>query len=265
MFSDEPASEIELERNRDMNIYPGAEYLKEENPTLIPMQEKDLEGTSDDIRGPLLEKSVQEKWGYIRKVYGIVSVQLLFTFTLVILCIRFQSLNNFFGSIFILVLSIICTPLGLIGALLSKNIVPYNYIFTFTFTLGCTGIVCFITRVIDPTIVFTAVLLTLLTTLLITFISFTSTDGVSLVCFIMVLLVAYLLELIATFFFFTDIWLPLYMCSGVFLYAAYLLIDTKLLVERGDFDDYIVASVIIYWDIIYLFLYILLALASRKN
>lgn len=49
------------------------------------------------------------------------------------------------------------------------------------------------------------------------------------------------------------------------IYGYYLLIDTHLVKETMEVDDYILGSLIIYWDIIYIFLRILAILASSKN
>jgi FtsH-binding integral membrane protein len=52
---------------------------------------------------------------------------------------------------------------------------------------------------------------------------------------------------------------------GAFLFSAYLVFDTQLLITRFDLDDYVWAAITIYLDIINLFLYILRLLGESRN
>lgn len=52
---------------------------------------------------------------------------------------------------------------------------------------------------------------------------------------------------------------------GALVFAAYLVLDTQLLVTRLGLDDYIWGSVMIYLDILNLFLYILRLLGERRD
>ncbi len=72
-------------------------------------------------------------------------------------------------------------------------------------------------------------------------------------------------------FFFIN-WTPAmqtFYCSiGIFVFGLYLIIDTQMVMGNRSFaismDDYVVAALLIYIDIIQLFLYILTLLGGRK-
>lgn len=50
----------------------------------------------------------------------------------------------------------------------------------------------------------------------------------------------------------------------VLLFSFYIVYDTRMIMERFGFDDYIIAAVILYVDIINLFLKILALMGSRN-
>lgn len=60
----------------------------------------------------------------------------------------------------------------------------------------------------------------------------------------------------------------LYCSIGIFVFGLYLIIDTQMIVGGKSFaismDDYVVAALLIYIDIIQIFLYILQILGGRK-
>ena len=65
-------------------------------------------------------------------------------------------------------------------------------------------------------------------------------------------------------------WLNLVICIlGVIIYGLYLIFDTQLLIGKNknafSIDDYIVAAMFLYIDIIQIFLYILQILGGSSN
>lgn len=60
----------------------------------------------------------------------------------------------------------------------------------------------------------------------------------------------------------------LYCSIGIFVFGLYLIIDTQMVIGGKSFaisiDDYVVAALLIYIDIIQLFLYILQILGARR-
>ena len=61
-------------------------------------------------------------------------------------------------------------------------------------------------------------------------------------------------------------WLyTLYAYGGAVVFMIYIVFDTYMITQRLGYDDYIVAAIELYLDLINLFLYILKFLASTRN
>lgn len=87
----------------------------------------------------------------------------------------------------------------------------------------------------------------------------------------MAILIVFLTSLIMFFMFMFISWTPfgqtLYCSLGIFVFGLYLVIDTQMIMGGKRFalsmDDYVVAALLLYIDIIQLFLFIL-SLLSKK-
>jgi FtsH-binding integral membrane protein len=85
-------------------------------------------------------------------------------------------------------------------------------------------------------------------------------------------MLAFVTSIVIFFMFFFINWAPAmqtFYCSlGIFVFGLYLIIDTQMVMGNRSFaismDDYVVAALLIYIDIIQLFLYILTLLGGRK-
>jgi FtsH-binding integral membrane protein len=85
-------------------------------------------------------------------------------------------------------------------------------------------------------------------------------------------MLAFMTSIVMFIMFFLINWTPAmqtFYCSlGIFVFGLYLIIDTQMVMGNGSFaismDDYVVAALLIYIDIIQLFLYILMLLGGRK-
>jgi len=212
--------------------------------------------------------------GFIRKVFGIVSFQLLITIAWTILMMYSPGmvswvLNNYWiiwvDLVLILVIEILVICVRSIG-----RRSPHNYICLTIFTLGFSLMVGCCAAVSDPKIVFMAAVMTLFITLaLTTYAYYTKTDltycGGFLCIFGMTLML-----------FGMFMWWGqcstmniIYSCLGVIFYGFFLIYDTQLLMGGSrryklDIDDYVVAAMMIYIDIIGIFLE-LLSLLGGKN
>lgn len=86
------------------------------------------------------------------------------------------------------------------------------------------------------------------------------------------ILMAFIASLVMFFSFWMINWTTftqtLYCSMGIFVFGVYLIIDTQMVIGNKQFalsiDDYIVAALLIYIDIIQLFLYILSILSNKK-
>ena len=231
----------------------------------------------DEVSDVQIQMAVRA--GFIRKVYGILSIQLLITFGLVFLCQikpikAFIMKNPAFSGNLIIFSSFMFLFLFLCLACcrgLSRK-VPYNYLFLSAITL-CEGIACAIaSSIYSFQIVALALLLTIVATLSITFYACTtkrdfSTWRVGLYAIFMQIItfgmIAVLFKIRALYAFYTF--------GMTIMVGFYLVYDTQLIMGKlgvgYSVDDYIFATLEIYMDIIRLFLLILRILgnASRRR
>ena len=223
----------------------------------------------DSLLSSISETSI--RLGFIRKVYGILLLQLLLTMVITIFMMYNTSLVSYIYTnswilwvdiaiIFIIMILIMC-----VSKIARK--VPINYILLTIFTLGFSLMVGCIAAMTDPAIVLMAAIMTFCVTLALTIYAFyTKTDftlkGGFLFIFGMVVMV-----------------FIVFMCWGsnstvstilcaviVVLYGLYLIYDTQLIMGKHRFkfnvDDYVFAAMVIYVDIIGMFVE-LMSLMSR--
>lgn len=235
----------------------------------------DKEAGFNDFSSPEKDYSEMARMGFIRKVYGILSVQLLITFGL----ICFSLLRSFYDFLLtdtawvLFYISIAFSFITLIPLACCKSIgrsVPINYILLFTFTL-CESYMLMMccAAVNNVPIVLAAAALTAAVTVSLTIYAFTTkTDftwaGGLLFAGVCILIVTGLLGWIIGW---NQILNIIYCAAGVFIYSIYLIYDTQLISGKFgkafEIDDYVIAAVNIYLDIINLFLYILRILGSK--
>jgi len=206
------------------------------------------------------------RMGFIRKVYGILCAQLVLT---VIMCIismtspefaQFQQ-ENLGLMWFFIVLSLICIIILVCVPGFIRN-VPGNYIVTGVFTISEGYLVSLICSVTEPGIVFMAAFMTFAMTAALTIYACTTKTDFTVYNSALFLALCCLC-LFGIFVTFTDntILNTLYCALGVFIYSFYLIVDTQMFCDSGkyayDTDDYLLASINLYLDIVNLFVYIL--------
>lgn len=263
-----------------MNVQPEQRiYIAEQEPTFP--QQKQRSFLEDEINEqPYVESDTfnQEiifqkmRIGFIRKVYGILSVQLLITSTFVVL--TFLPPVAFFVQMNIeLFYLALCTSFGIIIMLICfpelYRTVPINYIMLFIWTVCESYLVGTASSFYPPEIVLVAAGLTTVIVLTLTVYSFTTeTDftvhAALLYSLSMVLFLWGLFILIFGFFLYT-----LYCVLGVILFSVYLIFDTQLIIgkygKEYGIDDYIIAALNIYIDIIQIFLFLLQILGRPRD
>ena len=253
--------------------------IKENEKQEYPVEVKSHEQSNNSIDDTDTSIQMSVRAGFIRKVYGILSLQLLITFGSVIFCqikpikyflfknqVLAASLLIFSSSLFIILFLILACCRGI------SRKVPYNYIFLFSITL-CQSISCSITSSIYSfQIVATALVLTIVATVAISFYACTTKNNFS-TCRIglyvlfsqmfTIGIIAVLFRVRALNVFYT---FCMTICVGI-----YLVYDTQLIMGKigvgYSIDDYIFAALEIYMDIIRIFLYILkiIGSSSRRN
>ena len=212
------------------------------------------------------EVSINIRLGFIRKVYGILSVQLLFTSIFTLCCMYSDSLKKFFitqiGLFYLFFfLEIVLSIIILCCKGISRQ-VPLNYILLAVFTFAESYIVGFICAFSNPQIVFMAACMTFIIVAFLTIYAVTTKTDITMQGSILFIFGAALLSLAIFNFFFRFKFLHVIICClGVVIFGFYIVYDTQLIIgnksEMIEVDDYILGSFLIYTDIIGLFLHLL--------
>ena len=236
--------------------------------------------------GNNLTENYNPRLGFIRKVYGIISVQLLITFMFVVASQTFlkkwispqpgvQSTASM-ALFYLATIGAIATML-LVGCFTSlARTVPTNYILLGIFTICESYTVCVLTAFFPAVDVILAAFLTLSLTVALTAYAvttkrdFTVCGGVLCICAWSLFALTILLSMI-NFGNYKSLQTMNVMVSvaAVCIYGVYLIFDTQLLIGEHRYslgmDDYIIGAIIIYVDIIVLFVRILSILASLRD
>eukprot|EP00331_Platyophrya_macrostoma_P030336 CAMPEP_0176446492 /NCGR_PEP_ID=MMETSP0127-20121128/24363_1 /TAXON_ID=938130 /ORGANISM="Platyophrya macrostoma, Strain WH" /LENGTH=245 /DNA_ID=CAMNT_0017832547 /DNA_START=24 /DNA_END=761 /DNA_ORIENTATION=- len=231
----------------------------------------------------LKDCSINPRLGFIRKVYGIITAQLVFT-VLVCWYAMFTFLDGFGAFIVqnegILVAAIIVNFISMCVVFCCKNVardVPTNYILLgiFTFTEAYSvAVICTIYQLQGMgDLVLMAAIMTAAMTFALTLYACTAKHDFTIYGGILFIISCAMLLLVIFSIFTQNLFLHALICAlGVIFYGIYLIYDTQLIIGGGTYeltiDDYVIGAIIIYIDIIILFLRILRLLAiifGKKN
>lgn len=242
-------------------------HVDEENPGPAVVQHQD----SKPMLGDISEHSI--RMGFIKKVYGILCAQLLVTVVFTVIMMYSSSFVLWVSSntwiLYVDMVMIIVIEIAIICCKSVGRRAPLNYILLFIFTLGFSLLVGLCSAVSDPTIVFIAAAMTLGITIALTaYAIFTKTDFT--VCGGMLFIVVMTLSLFGMFLWWgaTSTTNVVYCSIWAIIYGIYLIYDTQLIVGRHrhklEIDDYILGAMLIYIDIVGLFIELLSILGASK-
>ena len=214
---------------------------------------------------------------FVRKVYGILLVQFIITFSLILIC-QIKTIKNFLfhnsklyislmilsGITFIISFVIfICFP-----SFLKK--VPQNYIFLFLFTISETILLVYVSILYSFEYVFGAIAFLIAICMVIFFISCIKKISLKYILIFLIItvflgLIYGLLSLI-----FRNYYLEFCFCLiGAVVFSLILLYDTQQISQLDKsfltIDDYIYAALLLYTDIIRMFIQILRILGRFYN
>lgn len=265
--------------NNPNNNYPSTYNQNQvsNEPLYTGKNQEDLESGNRQIHE---EITTMVRLGFIRKVYGILSAQLLLTSLFVTLTFS-DSVAKFFQQSIGIFWGCLGMSLAMgITLICCKSVarkVPTNYIILGIWTFCESWMVATCASFYDPTTVFIAASLTAAVTCALTvYACTTKTDftfcggmlfaGTCLMFFLGIFFLIFGMgDYNSTSFKVINI---LYCGLGVFIYSIYLIYDTQLVMGKFgieyNIEDYIVAAMMIYIDIIQLFLYILRILGNRR-
>lgn len=225
------------------------------------------------------EAANEVRMGFVRKVYGILSVQLIVTAGIIAPFVLVDSVKTFcedpdhmwlmytaLGVTFVTVIAISCC-----GNLARSY--PTNVVLLGMFTVAEAFLIGVVCSRYDPQTVLAAAGITCVLVIALTLfawqtkIDFTLMSGCLFACLICLIMFGFLCWL-----FQSKIMYAVYCSLGVLLFSFYLVFDTQMMIGNlGDkqhrlqftVDDYVFAALNLYLDIINLFLFIL-RLLGRK-
>lgn len=239
----------------------------------IPIGTVTSGGVGEDVYAEgmtVAQSSIAVRLGFIRKVYGILSVQLLVSLAFILVCQYNSSVKNYvqthpemlwvaFFVTFGIVIFFACIPS------LAQNY-PGNMIGLAIFTLFEAYLLGTVTSFYNTSAVLQAVIITAVITVCLSLYALqTKRDlsqwGMYLFVALIVLLVGGLLRLA---FPESAVVETIYAGLGALLFSLYIVYDTWLLANVLSPDDYVFGALKLYLDIINLFLFIL-QLLGRRN
>lgn len=204
--------------------------------------------------------------GFIVKVYSLLLIQLAITFGFIFLSINIKSLANCILTHYWLYIFMALIPFGILIFFIcnpeSTKKVPLNYVLLFIFCLSLGYTTAKFALHFEKTSVYFSMLLTLIAVLGLTLYAFFTkkdftTIGSTLFIFLIILIFGGIINIflrLAILAFILNI-------VGVFLFSFYIIYDTQLILgnksNKLSEDEYILAVIMLYLDIINLFIYIL--------
>ena len=216
---------------------------------------------------------INPRINFIRKVYMIISCQLIFTAFMTYLSFQFVGYQQWqYDNVWTVFPACVCQIWAMCTIFCCRDqarTTPNNYILLSIFTAGEAWIVSYITTQYDPSTVIMAATMTAALTIALTIHAFTcKTDYTYCGAFLFIAGMTLFMFVIFMLIFPGLFNNTLYCCIGVILYSFYLIYDTQLLMGGKRYeltlDDYVIAALIIYIDIIRIFLYILSLMGNKR-
>jgi hypothetical protein len=212
--------------------------------------------------------------GFLRKVFGLLAAQMVFTIVFAAACMFTPSIRNTFlvlaeSKMWYLQMACFIPTFAslLILQLGAKRTYPWNYILLFVFTVGTSIDIGYICAVFHATghgiLVLQAFAATAVIFCALTAYAFVSGRNFSFFGgFLSVMLWGLFLTGLGGFFFPWMVQSLLYGLVGALTFCAYILYDVWRIQHKFSYDDYIGATLELYLDIVNLFLYILKILSK---
>ncbi|KAK9146601.1 hypothetical protein Sjap_006504 [Stephania japonica] len=215
---------------------------------------------------PMMHESPELRWAFIRKIYSILSLQLLLTVAIAAVVVTVRPISLFFattGAGLALYIVIIITPFIVLCPLsFYYQRHPINYLLLTVFTVALSFAVGLTCAFVPGKIILESVILTAAVVISLTLFTFWAARkgydfnflGPFLFGAVMVLI---LFAIIQVFFPLGKISVMIYGALASIIFCGYIVYDTDNLIKRYSYDEFIWAAVSLYLDIINLFLSLL--------
>ncbi|KAK3101629.1 hypothetical protein FSP39_004997 [Pinctada imbricata] len=207
------------------------------------------------------------RMGFLRKVYGILSVQLLLTAITGAVFMSSETITAYVHQSQWMLLVAFIGTIGLIfGLMVFRHETPTNYILLGLFTLFEAYSIGVVVTFYEKHSVIEAFVLTLAVTFGLTVYTLQSKRdfsswGAGLFACLWILIIAGFLQLL----FPTAMMDKAIAVGGAIVFSLFIVFDTHMLMHKLSPEEYIVAAVNLYLDIINLFLHLLRLFGERKN
>lgn len=230
-----------------------------------PYRKDDLESGARPLY-PMMLESPELRWAFIRKIYSIITAQLVLTIAVAAVVVTYHPIVRFFtttGAGLALYIVLIITPFIVLCPLYyyhQKH--PVNYLLLGVFTVAlafAVGLTCAYT---EGKVILESVILTAAVVISLTLYTFWAAKrghdfnflGPFLFGAVVVLMLFAIIQIL---FPLGRISAMIYGCLASIIFCGYIIYDTDNLIKRYTYDEYIWAAVALYLDIINLFLSIL--------
>ncbi len=254
-------------------------YMGRANQEIAPPQSGVQPGQKAPIRTcldciPFL-RGDDERQGFVRKVYALLFIQLAITTIFVAAAAGSSAFRNFiYDHMWLYLLTTIGAIVISLALFCFYSVfkrVPINYILLFTFTLFESYSVAAITSAYTPMSVLAAALLTLVMALSLSlYACFTKTDATTwywgllwVFCGTMLVFVVFMIIYPSRYVFLIIAFVV------VILVSIFIVVDTQIIIGGRryglGYDDYILAVMLLYTDLITLFVYVLALIGDRRN
>lgn len=240
------------------------------NDNESPLLEKNENKEDEDIEAEI-QKGIRE--GFIAKVFGLLACQLIILFLLVCIGFANETIHKILDSRFMyylfFLIAIGCIIIGFYDYSLFRK-VPQNYIILTIFTFSMSWTVASFTLEFPISSVLIALGLTIATVVSISIYAlFTKKDFTTFGGFLFNELVLLMLCSLILIFFPISFLVILSLFAGLNLFCIYLVYDIQLIVGNKERkiseDDYILAVMLLYLDVINIFARILSLVGSSNN
>ncbi|XP_029212750.1 protein lifeguard 4-like [Acropora millepora] len=205
--------------------------------------------------------------GFLRKVYGILTAQLSLTIIVAAIFMYTESIKSVVQSRPELLIVAFVLSFGLmIGLMFKRKEHPTNMYLLLAFTLSEAYTIGTLVTFFDQVLVLEAFVLTMATTLALTIYTMQSKRdysswGAGLFTLVWIFVLAGFLQ----FFFHSETFELVYAIAGALLFSAFIVFDTHMLMHKLSPEEYVLASINLYLDIINLFIEILRILDAMKK
>lgn len=251
-----------------LNIFtPPQRFIMEMRDPLLDMN-GDAASIQDDFgfRNSVAKAHVTIRMGFLRKVYGILCAQLFATVIFTAVTMFASPVKLFISeNHWMLPLSFLLSMATLLALFVKRRDTPANYVLLAIYTLLQAYTISVVVSFYDQLVVLQAFLLTLGVTAALTAFTmqtkrdFTAMPAV-LLSFLLVLVLGQLMNAMVP----SSSGELLLAIFGAGLFSMFIIVDTQMIMQRTSPEDYMLATVELYMDILNLFLHILRILGERK-